>query len=346
MKPTVFVGSSTEQLDLALAVQIQLQRAAEVTVWDQDVFALTQNTLESLLYALDGADFGIFVFYPEDMVKIREHTMSTTRDNVIFEFGLFMGRLGRERTFFLAPNSEHAFRLPTDLSGITPAIYDATRIADNIQAAVAPACFKMQQAIKKCGVRQNRLRIPEIERIVSPNILCAASAQWAHLDFAEDAKLIKATFSDRARVETNLTADTLGELALCNTFDIVHLVAYVDPKNGHLVFSHVDRGYRGDLQKLDHLSPEAFAKIIDLCKTKLVVLATCDCLLLGTKLARTTNMIAASQDIDLKIFWPWEKAFYTALAKGHSIARAFEVAKSLTNAPMELLLKTDCIFDI
>ena len=110
----VFVGSSTEGLKIGYALQNNLERAADLTVWTQDVFQPSESTLESLMKELHRSDYGLFVFSPDDVVRVRGTEHSSVRDNVVFELGLFMGHLGRENTFIVAPSKDKP-HLPSDL---------------------------------------------------------------------------------------------------------------------------------------------------------------------------------------------------------------------------------------
>lgn len=150
MKARAFIGSSVEGLGIAYAVQQNLLHDVESTVWDQGVFQLSATTIESLSQTLESSDFGIFVFSPDDMVKIREKESPAVRDNVLFELGLFIGKLGRERVFFLMPMNEDV-HLATDLLGITPGKFDSNRSDGSMQAATGPACHQIRQQIKKLG---------------------------------------------------------------------------------------------------------------------------------------------------------------------------------------------------
>ena len=60
---------------------------------------------------------------------------------------MFLGRLGRDRTFMLAPDKS-AIHLPSDLLGITTAHYDAERFNRQQRAAVGSACTRITQALK------------------------------------------------------------------------------------------------------------------------------------------------------------------------------------------------------
>lgn len=155
-KPRVFIGSSVEGLNVAYAVQQNLLHDAEVTVWDQGIFELSKTTIESLSKALQESDFAVFVFSPDDLIKIRSTTSSAIRDNVLFEFGLFIGRLGRERVYFLTPMTGD-LHLPSDLLGITPGKYEESRSDGSMQAATGAACNQIRTQMRALGHAPGRL---------------------------------------------------------------------------------------------------------------------------------------------------------------------------------------------
>lgn len=149
MKPKVFIGSSREGVKIADAIHYNLTYDAECTVWKDGVFQLSSNTLAELIRVLRDSDFGIFVFSPDDLTIMRNAASSTVRDNVLFELGLFIGRLGQERCFFLVPDGATDLRLPSDLAGITPGRYESGRSDDNWMAALNPACMQMKMQMAR-----------------------------------------------------------------------------------------------------------------------------------------------------------------------------------------------------
>jgi predicted nucleotide-binding protein len=78
------------------------------------VFGLSQGTLESLVDAVERFDFAVIVLTADDVIIMRETRTQTPRDNVMFELGLFMGAIGRGRTFVVCPNTP-GLTLPSDL---------------------------------------------------------------------------------------------------------------------------------------------------------------------------------------------------------------------------------------
>lgn len=147
MKPKVFIASSVEGLDVAKSLQVNLEHTMEVTIWSQGIFDLSAYALESLTTALDQNDFGIFVFSADDESIIRDTKKTTVRDNVIFELGLFVGRLGRFSNFILKPRSVDLY-IPSDLFGLTLADYDDQRSDENLDAALGSSCTKIERQIK------------------------------------------------------------------------------------------------------------------------------------------------------------------------------------------------------
>lgn len=147
MRKRLFIGSSVAGLDAAYAAQENLEHDFEVTAWSQGIFDLSQTNIENLYAALNRFDAAVFVFRADDKLEIAGTAHDAVRDNVLFELGLFIGRLGRSNTFILKPRASAILRLPTDLLGVTPAEYDDQRADGNLVAALGPACNKIRRAL-------------------------------------------------------------------------------------------------------------------------------------------------------------------------------------------------------
>lgn len=146
----VFIISSAEALPIARAIQNAFQYDPFiVTVWTDGVFRASHYPVESLEAQLDESDFAVAIAEPDDLVESRGRSAPTPRDNVIFELGLFIGRLGRKRSFLLEPRGDEV-KLPSDLTGITTIPYRNTTGKD-LRAALAPACNQLREIIGDLG---------------------------------------------------------------------------------------------------------------------------------------------------------------------------------------------------
>jgi hypothetical protein len=121
LKPRIFIGSSSEGLGTALRVKEMLSAAADCQVWNEGFFEMNRSSFESLSEGAILFDFAILVATADDIQLKRDDLQSIARDNVIFEFGLYIGRLGRNRAFLL---KEKGLGLPSDFFGITLPEFD------------------------------------------------------------------------------------------------------------------------------------------------------------------------------------------------------------------------------
>lgn len=148
-RASVFIGSSSEGIEFARAIRNQLDNDAEITLWTDDFFNLGSTFIEALVTKLPLFDFAILVFTADDWGKSREQEMFMPRDNVIFELGLFMGHLGKERTFLVHEKKEN-LKIPSDLSGAVTATF-RHREDKNYKAAVGQACDDIRKIILNKG---------------------------------------------------------------------------------------------------------------------------------------------------------------------------------------------------
>jgi len=138
-KPKLFIGSSAQGLAAARALGQQLNDYADVRLCN-DLFRLGSTTVATLLQELDRCDYAVLIATRDDVVGSNGAEADKPRDNVVFEAGLFMGRLGPNRTFLL--RDVHAeLSLPSDLDGLSVASFDAS--SDDLGSATRKAANKL-----------------------------------------------------------------------------------------------------------------------------------------------------------------------------------------------------------
>lgn len=123
--PHIFIASSTGCLNEARAIKQVLKDDVDITIWDEGIFKLSSFILEVLEKAAKEFDFGIFVMGPDDFRQKNKGPRKSIvpRDNVVFECGLFIGSLGRKRSFIVIPRGIGNLELPTDLQGLVFSSY-------------------------------------------------------------------------------------------------------------------------------------------------------------------------------------------------------------------------------
>ncbi|WP_420211107.1 Pycsar phage resistance system effector protein PycTIR [Burkholderia aenigmatica] len=149
-KIRVFVISSAEALGVAHLLQSMFAHDKFLTVpWNQGVFKVANYTLDDIERELDQCDFAVAIAHGDDVTNARGTEWPAPRDNVVFELGLFMGRLGRKRAILMEPRGE-GVKLPSDMAGVTtiPYVYDEK---NDTEAKFGPAATALRKHIMSLG---------------------------------------------------------------------------------------------------------------------------------------------------------------------------------------------------
>lgn len=178
-KSNALIFSSVPGLKVAKELQNGLRHTCEVELWNQGMFEPSDNTLGSLITALESKDFAIIVMTPDDTTIIGNQKRNThvsnsetnavpsPRDNTVFELGLSIGMLGRERTF-LVRNKNPFLKIPTDLNGYNTLDFEYPQ-DENLRSAVAYACNQIEVVMEKQGIRL-ALPVREVSNIGDWNL--------------------------------------------------------------------------------------------------------------------------------------------------------------------------------
>ncbi len=149
-KIKVFLISSVEALPIARAVQNAFEHDNFLTtLWTDGVFKIAHYPLDSLEDQVDQSDFAVAIAHADDLTLFRGQEWPSSRDNVVFELGVFMGRLGRKRAILMEPR-ERKVKLPSDFSGVTTITYKFEKGPD-VAAQLAPACNQLRDHITALG---------------------------------------------------------------------------------------------------------------------------------------------------------------------------------------------------
>lgn len=115
-RPSVFLGSSKEGEAVGEIIIGELKDMADCVLWSKDFFKLNVSSFDNLCKEAISFDFAVLVATKDDKSIIRKKKHLVIRDNVVFEYGLFSGAIGRQKTFIVV---QEGTKIPSDWSGIS-----------------------------------------------------------------------------------------------------------------------------------------------------------------------------------------------------------------------------------
>ncbi|GAC1361481.1 MAG: hypothetical protein NVSMB32_00510 [Actinomycetota bacterium] len=160
--PRILIASSSEAKSYAKELQQLLSPDVESLVWNQGLFVPGEFALESL--ESRSGEFGgaVVLATADDRVISRGAEHSAMRDNLLFEFGMFIAVFGRRRALLLVESV--GTKLPSDVAGLTVIAFSRTTPA---AVGMAPAATTLQGLAKSWRDRPYDPEIVErLERVL------------------------------------------------------------------------------------------------------------------------------------------------------------------------------------
>lgn len=118
----IFIASAGESKSLAKVIAQKLADSNyhPLRWWEEfPTGSVTLDRLKELALSVDGA---VFLCTSVDQTWSKDELHHTPRDNVLFEFGLFVGALGRQKAIIIADDMA---KLPSDFAAITHGLISA-----------------------------------------------------------------------------------------------------------------------------------------------------------------------------------------------------------------------------
>jgi len=152
-RPVIFIGSSSEGLEIAKAVEAGIaDDDCIVYLWTENVFTAGTGTMERLEELVRSIDFGVLVCTRDDRIVNDERgvNMHAPRDNVILELGMCLGRLGRKRALIVKSRIRD-LKIPSDLLGITTLDFEDDGDTKTLATRLGDVCTQIRNSIRDLG---------------------------------------------------------------------------------------------------------------------------------------------------------------------------------------------------
>ena len=234
--------------------------------------------------------------------------------------------------------------LITDPEGLQK-VYDA--IAKQLDVAPPSVNFKAMGEHFAALVKKLESVAAGVETVPHPRILCVANEQYSQpqYQFQLDVSVIEQAFPGRVTAEWNCSRKRLMALLVSERFDIVYIVMPLHPVDGSLMFSTVDTRTNMPLDaEPECVKNERLSGLLAESKTRLVVFATCRAAWSAVDLAGVANVVATEQDVTGVQTSEWAECYFSHLASGHSVFKAFELTRKQVDTPMRMVRQTDLAF--
>ena len=165
-KPTLFIASSSHTKKVAQVLSHELKHIFVSTVWS-DSFIVSVTNIDNLRRIIGQHDYGLCIFADDDTTHPRKdpsEEIFSPRDNVVFEAGMLIAKLGLERCFIVVPDEiKQRVKIPTDISGLVLCSYSRDDFERNLHAqSVSQTCLQIATALKSSNDQEgeSQMNIP------------------------------------------------------------------------------------------------------------------------------------------------------------------------------------------
>lgn len=233
--PSLVIFSSSKLISIAETIRDNLSHSRlegvsfTVTPWTEGFFRSNEVPLNTFLKNLLCYDAAVVVLGADDLRQntVDDIAVCVPRDNVVFELGACMARLGTQKTFIVVP-ADPKVVLPSYFKGVYPLEYES-REDRNLDAAVGGACRAIRAQFERLdrnayysdlpaqglafGYFQNFLR-PTYQRLRTSQTPINADGDWLPDNGFCISVVMPPAFWGRDRVGDEMTKRKLTKLEL------------------------------------------------------------------------------------------------------------------------------------